>query len=166
MSTSPGPSAGPSVVSSSSSEMAKTGNGDGSGASSAPSSSGGGAGAAGPTGQQQQARKSNLQRIQQRKAAVRMWPKDKKIEKLAIYSACRHSSSGQPPPPPSNPELNDCKCNGWKNPNPPPNPPRPDSATPQASPEDPCRTCDHPLADHVSQLHPLPDSELDRSVHA
>ena len=146
--SSPGGAGGASVVSSSS-EMASTSAGA-SGEAAAP----------GPVGQQ--ARKSNLQRIQQRKAAVRMWPKDKKIEKLAIYSACRHSSSGQPPPPPQNPDLNECKCNGWKNPNPPPNPPRPDSATPQASPEDPCRTCDHPLSDHVSQLHPLPDAELDR----
>ena len=55
-------------------------------------------------------RQSNLQRIQQRKQSVRSWPKEKKTEKLAIYSSCK--------------EDEECKCNGWKNPNPPPNPPR------------------------------------------
>ena len=55
-------------------------------------------------------RQSNLQRIQQRKQSVRNWPKEKKLEKLAIYSSCK--------------EEEDCKCNGWKNPNPPPNPPK------------------------------------------
>ena len=49
-------------------------------------------------------RQSNLQRIQHRKQAVREWPADKKLEKLAIYSSCK---------------VDDCsKCNGWKNPNP------------------------------------------------
>ena len=41
---------------------------------------------------------------------------------------------------------------GWKNPNPPPNPPRPDAPNPTASAQDPCRTCTHPLSDHVSHL--------------
>ena len=43
-------------------------------------------------------RQSNLQRIQQRKQAVRCWPLDKKLEKLAIYSSCKAAE--------------DCKCNG------------------------------------------------------
>ena len=60
-------------------------------------------------------RQSNLQRIQQRKQAVREWPLDKKLEKLAIYSSCKADAA--------------CKCNGWKNPNPPPNPPKPDAST-------------------------------------
>ena len=48
-------------------------------------------------------RQSNLQRIQQRKQAVRCWPLDKKLEKLAIYSSCKAAE--------------DCKCNefGSKN---------------------------------------------------
>ena len=46
-------------------------------------------------------RQSNLQRIQQRKQAVRCWPLDKKLEKLAIYSSCKASE--------------DCKCNGMSN---------------------------------------------------
>lgn len=41
---------------------------------------------------------------------------------------------------------------GWKNPNPPPNPPRPDAPTPSASPQDPCRSCNHALNDHVKHL--------------
>ena len=45
-----------------------------------------------------QQRQSNLQRIQQRKAAVKSWPLDKKLEKLAIYSACKGDAT--------------CKCNG------------------------------------------------------
>ena len=49
-------------------------------------------------------RQSNLQRIRQRKQAVREWPTDKKLEKLAIYSSCRADACR--------------KCNGWKNPNP------------------------------------------------
>jgi len=97
-----------------------------------------------------QQRQSNLQRIQQRKAAVKSWPLDKKLEKLAIYSACKGDAT--------------CKCNGWKNPNPPPNPPRPDAPTPSATPSDPCRSCDHSLADHVKHLQGpnVPVSELDR----
>lgn len=37
-------------------------------------------------------RVSNVQRIQQKKAQVRAWPRDKKLEKLAIYSSCRVST--------------------------------------------------------------------------
>ncbi len=43
-------------------------------------------------------RQSNLQRIQNRKQALRSWPLDKKLEKLAIYSTCKANT--------------DCKCNG------------------------------------------------------
>ena len=93
-------------------------------------------------------RQSNLQRIQQRKQSVREWPKDKKLEKLAIYSSCKEDES--------------CKCNGWKNPNPPPNPPRPDAPQPTSSPSDPCRTCGHALSSHVSHLNNAADEELDR----
>jgi histone acetyltransferase len=105
-------------------------------------------GAASGSGESTQQRKSNLQRIQQRKQAVRCWPQDKKLEKLAIYSSCKVDD--------------ECKCNGWKNPNPPPNPPRPDAATPSASPDDLCRSCNHALSHHVSHLESVPDAELDR----
>ncbi len=114
---------------------------------------GGGGGAGGGSGEAaNQQRKSNLQRIQQRKQAVRCWPNEKKIEKLSIYSSCRDPSV-----------ATECKCNGWKNPNPPPNPPlRPDAAAPSASPSDPCRSCQHPLSSHVTHLQELPDAEVDR----
>ena len=37
----------------------------------------------------QSSRQSNLQRIQQRKQQVYNWPHNKKLLKLAIYSACQ-----------------------------------------------------------------------------
>ncbi len=95
----------------------------------------------------QQQRKSNLQRIQQRKAAIRQWPKEKKIEKLAIYSSCK----------PDNGE--ECKCNGFKNPNPAPNPPRPDAPTPTADFKDVCRACPHPLSAHAKHLETSLDED-------
>jgi hypothetical protein len=70
-------------------------------------------------------KQSNLQRIQLRKQAVRAWPREKKVEKLGVYSSCKADES--------------CKCNGWKNPNPTGNPPRPDASQPVASLEDLCR---------------------------
>jgi histone acetyltransferase len=93
-------------------------------------------------------KQSNLQRIQLRKQAVRAWPSDKKIEKLGIYSSCKADE--------------ECKCNGWKNPNPPPNPPKPDAAALVSSLQDLCRGCNHPLGDHVSHLEKVGDEELDR----
>ncbi len=52
-------------------------------------------------------------------------------------------------------------CLGWKNPNPPSIPPRPDAPTPTASTSDPCRTCNHPLSDHITHLqHPVSLSKL------
>jgi len=93
-------------------------------------------------------RQSNLQRIQQRKQSVRGWPSDKKMEKLAIYSSCKADEN--------------CKCNGWKNPNPPANPPRPDAPTPTSCSSDPCRHCSHTLAQHVSHLDSVAEDELDR----
>ena len=36
-----------------------------------------------------QQRQSNLQRIQERKAAVKNWPLDKKLQNLAKFSACK-----------------------------------------------------------------------------
>jgi len=93
-------------------------------------------------------KQSNLQRIQQRKQCVRGWPRDKKIEKLGIYSSCKADA--------------DCKCNGWKNPAPPPNPPKPDTPALVSSLTDPCRGCQHSLGDHVSHLDNVGEEELDR----
>ena len=93
-------------------------------------------------------KQSNLQRIQLRKQSVRAWPAEKKIEKLGIYSSCKADEN--------------CKCNGWKNPNPPPNPPKPDAPGQVSSLNDPCRGCEHMLKDHVSHLEKVGDEELDR----
>lgn len=38
-----------------------------------------------------------------------------------------------------------CKCNGWKNPNPPPTPPRADLQQTVVSLTEPCRSCSHTL---------------------
>uniref|UniRef100_A0A667GS90 Histone acetyltransferase n=1 Tax=Lynx canadensis TaxID=61383 RepID=A0A667GS90_LYNCA len=51
-------------------------------------------------------------RIAVKKAQLRSAPRAKKLEKLGVYSACKAEES--------------CKCNGWKNPNPSPTPPRAD----------------------------------------
>ncbi|ESO96746.1 hypothetical protein LOTGIDRAFT_143660 [Lottia gigantea] len=92
---------------------------------------------------------NNAQRIAQKKQQVTSFPRNKKLEKLAVYSSCK--SEG-------------CKCNGWKNPNPPPTPPRVDVSQPLASLTDPCRSssCSHPLASHVSHLEEVSEEELNR----
>ncbi|KAH6939019.1 hypothetical protein HPB50_015607 [Hyalomma asiaticum] len=92
-------------------------------------------------------RQNNLQRIAQKKAQVKSWPLNKKLEKLAVYSSCK---------------ADDCKCNGWKNPNPPQTPQRPEGPQPLANLNDPCRSCSHILGAHVSHLENAPDEELNR----
>ncbi|XP_077555533.1 gcn5 acetyltransferase [Haemaphysalis longicornis] len=93
-------------------------------------------------------RQNNLQRIAQKKAQVKSWPLNKKLEKLAIYSSCKADDG--------------CKCNGWKNPNPPQTPQRPEGPQPLANLNDPCRSCSHILGAHVSHLENAPDEELNR----
>jgi len=90
---------------------------------------------------------SNLQRIRTRKQLVRGWLAEKKMEKIAIYSSCKEDEK--------------CKCNGWKNPNPPANPPNPDDPNPNSTSTDKCRNCSHTLAQHVSHLLSVPEAELD-----
>ncbi|XP_068224274.1 histone acetyltransferase KAT2A isoform X2 [Palaemon carinicauda] len=118
------------------------------GASVATAAAGGSQGAAGGGTGEPVGRVSNVQRIQQKKAHVRAWPRDKKLEKLAIYSSCRADEN--------------CKCNGWKNPTPPAPTTRPDTPQPAAPPSQPCRSCSHTLGDHVSHLDSAADSDLDR----
>ncbi|XP_063366172.1 histone acetyltransferase KAT2A [Cydia amplana] len=110
--------------------------------------------AATPTGSEGQAsRQSNLQRIQQRKQQVYNWPHNKKLLKLAIYSAC---------------QTPDCNCTGWKT-------PMPQQAIkanaradnqPLATFNDPCRNCNHILEKHVTQLQGLQVSEVNRLLGA
>ncbi|KGL73355.1 Histone acetyltransferase KAT2B, partial [Tinamus guttatus] len=55
-----------------------------------------------------------------------------------------------------------CKCNGWKNPNPPPTPPRADLQQTVVSLTEPCRSCSHALAAHVSHLENVSEEEMNR----
>ncbi|CAH0397112.1 unnamed protein product [Chilo suppressalis] len=107
-----------------------------------------------PAGSEGQAsRQSNLQRIQQRKEQVYNWPHNKKLLKLAIYSAC---------------QTPDCTCNGWKTPvtqQAGKNNARADNQ-PLASFNDPCRNCNHILEKHVTQLQGLPVAEVNRLLGA
>ncbi|KAG7304888.1 hypothetical protein JYU34_010283 [Plutella xylostella] len=103
-------------------------------------------------GAEGQSRQSNLQRIQQRKQQVYNWPHNKKLLKLAIYSAC---------------QTPDCNCNGWKTPlaqqaanN------KARDNQPLATFNDPCRNCNHILVKHVSQLQGCPAAEVDRLLGA
>nr|CAD7441630.1 unnamed protein product [Timema bartmani] len=93
------------------------------------------------TSSDQSSRQSNLQRIQQRKQQVYNWPHDKKLLKLAIYSACQAA---------------ECKCNGWKAPVP------PAKSQPLATFVDPCRSCSHTLESHVCHLASLTEEEINR----
>lgn len=110
------------------------------------------------SGSTESSRQNNLLRIAQKKAQVKTWPRSKKLEKLAIYSSCKvrstllqnisftlqtdstHYLTFQ--------TDDGCKCNGWKNPNPPPTPPRLDVSQPLATLLDPCRSCSHVLGFH------------------
>ncbi|XP_035424350.1 histone acetyltransferase KAT2A isoform X1 [Cygnus atratus] len=106
-------------------------------------------GAAGGTGSSDPARPglSQQQRASQRKAQVRGFPRGKKLEKLGVFSACKANDA--------------CKCNGWKNPNP-PTAPRMDLQQPVTNLSEPCRSCSHALADHVSHLENVSEEEINR----
>lgn len=57
-----------------------------------------------------------------------------------------------------------CKCNGWKNPTTPPNVNNAmgmNNAAP-ANMTDPCRSCSHTLADHVSHLSQSSQEEINQ----
>uniref|UniRef100_A0A8C4U5P0 Histone acetyltransferase n=1 Tax=Falco tinnunculus TaxID=100819 RepID=A0A8C4U5P0_FALTI len=90
---------------------------------------------------------SQQQRASQRKAQVRGFPRGKKLEKLGVFSACKANDA--------------CKCNGWKNPNP-PTAPRMDLQQPVTNLSEPCRSCSHALADHVSHLENVSEEEINR----
>ncbi|OCT61997.1 hypothetical protein XELAEV_18043081mg [Xenopus laevis] len=115
----------------------------------AAAQTGAAAGTGGGSGSSDPARPglSQQQRASQRKAQVRALPRAKKLEKLGVFSACK---------------ANDlCKCNGWKNPNP-QTAPRMDLQQPAANLTEPCRSCAHALADHVSHLENVSEEEINR----
>uniref|UniRef100_A0A6I8R586 histone acetyltransferase n=1 Tax=Xenopus tropicalis TaxID=8364 RepID=A0A6I8R586_XENTR len=87
-------------------------------------------------------------RIAAKKGQLRSAPRAKKLEKLGVYSACKADET--------------CKCNGWKNPNPPPTPPKMDLQQTVVSLAEPCRSCGHTLAAHVSHLENVSEEEMNR----
>ncbi|KAH0550003.1 histone acetyltransferase KAT2A [Cotesia glomerata] len=101
----------------------------------------------------QVSRSNNLQRIQQRKQHVFNWPQSKKLIKLANYSAC---------------QVEECKCNGWKNSLPLVKSPQKDGQPQQQAQQqvpnfsDPCRCCNHTLDNHISHLPKQSDEEINR----
>lgn len=101
-----------------------------------------------PRPQDQASRQNNLQRIQQRKQQVFNWPQLKKLLKLANYSAC---------------QIEDCKCNGWKNSQPLNKSPKNETQqTPFNDFYDPCRNCTHTLESHISHLPTHSDEEMNK----
>ncbi|XP_075299544.1 histone acetyltransferase KAT2A [Opisthocomus hoazin] len=118
-------------------------------AGSGAAAAGGGGGGGGGAGSSDPARPglSQQQRASQRKAQVRGFPRGKKLEKLGVFSACKANDA--------------CKCNGWKNPNP-PTAPRMDLQQPVTNLSEPCRSCGHALADHVSHLENVSEEEINR----
>nr|XP_023665042.1 histone acetyltransferase KAT2A isoform X3 [Paramormyrops kingsleyae] len=90
---------------------------------------------------------SQQQRASQKKAQVRAFPRAKKLEKLGVFSACKANDT--------------CKCNGWKNPHP-PTATRLDLQQQAASLSEPCRSCGHALAEHVSHLENVSEEEINR----
>ncbi|XP_063156810.1 histone acetyltransferase KAT2A [Candoia aspera] len=107
----------------------------------------GGSGAGGSTSDPVRPGLSQQQRASQRKAHARSFPRAKKLEKLGVFSACKANDS--------------CKCNGWKNPNP-PTAPRMDLQQTVTNLSEPCRSCGHTLADHVSHLENVSEEEINR----
>ncbi|XP_071579451.1 histone acetyltransferase KAT2A-like isoform X2 [Temnothorax nylanderi] len=90
---------------------------------------------------------SNLQRINQRKQQTYNWPHEKKLLKLANYSAC---------------QAKECKCTGWKNAQPIIRSPKGEIQQPLITFSDPCKLCTHSLEDHVKHLRVHADEEINR----
>ncbi|KAI1297257.1 Histone acetyltransferase KAT2B [Halotydeus destructor] len=98
---------------------------------------------------------SNVQRITQRKQLIKVWSKQRKVEKLAVYSACKTSELAA--------DGSGCKCTGWKNPNA-PTTQNGQRVAPEAQvtvdATTACRTCNHPLSAHITHLDDKSDEEL------
>lgn len=96
---------------------------------------------------EQTPQKNNLQRIAHKKQQLKTWPRNKKLEKLAVYSSCKNDN---------------CKCNGWKNPH--ANAIHTSASANQHSIQvtDPCRTCNHQLSVHINHLENVNEDELNR----
>lgn len=90
---------------------------------------------------------SNLQRIHQRKQQTYSWPQEKKLLKLANYSAC---------------QAEECKCTGWKNAQPIIKTPKGEIQQPLINFSDPCKLCNHSLESHIKHLPIQSDEEINR----
>ena len=100
---------------------------------------------------------TSLQRVSLKKQQIKLWPKVKKLEKLALYSACKfelteHDDNGQP-------AL--CKCVGFKHGG---QPERAATSTTEGSiaASSPCKNCTHPFEAHTVSLQNLDDNEINR----
>lgn len=108
------------------------------------------------TGQQltamQQQTVTSLQRVSLKKQQIKQWPKSKKLEKLALYSACKPKSGDRE----ENSDDQVCKCAGFKN--------SQDKTTAnetiQANVS--CKICSHPFEAHTVNLENLGEDELNR----
>lgn len=80
---------------------------------------------------------------------IESWPKEKKLEKLANYSAC---------------QAGECKCFGFKVPIVEASLALTGTATAAASGQkaELCRACSHSQAEHIRQYAGLPDGQLNR----
>ncbi|XP_057293322.1 histone acetyltransferase KAT2A-like [Hydractinia symbiolongicarpus] len=87
-------------------------------------------------------RPANIQRITQKKNQVKAYPRQKKLEKLAVYSSCKFDSL--------------CTCNGWKN----PTPQKRADAQVNIPLSTNCRNCQHSIDNHVSHLTDESDDEV------
>ena len=98
---------------------------------------------------------TSLQRVSLKKQQIKQWPKVKKLEKLAIYSACKFEladdEAGQQ-------QL--CKCVGFKH----NDKERTTAVTENGSvPASlPCKNCSHPFESHTASLQNLDDNEINR----
>ncbi|KTG38442.1 hypothetical protein cypCar_00000291 [Cyprinus carpio] len=89
---------------------------------------------------------SQQQWSSQKKAQVRSFP-GLKAGELGVFSSCKANDA--------------CKCNGWKNPNP-PTAARMELQQQAASLTEACRSCGHSLAEHVSHLENVSEEEINR----
>ena len=96
---------------------------------------------------------TSLQRVSLKKQQIKQWPKQKKLEKLAIYSACKF-------------ELTDnqlCKCVGFKH-----SQEKINSSSAanenqnQITSSLPCKNCQHSFESHTAGLLNLDDNEINR----
>lgn len=100
---------------------------------------------------QETTRASSIERIYQRKRKVYQLPRNQKLAKLSMYSAC---------------QGNKCRCTGWKTPQENRHRDVEVNYCPDFTEE--CRnaSCGHTLEDHISHLQELPEEQLNEMLGA